>query len=162
MIQAIKEYFWHRNMKPIVIVVEVPPMMRKGEHEDVMLVRHPVESSRRFTNVPYVMGDLADEGWGYEWGYTGCGPTDFALNILLHFTDHDEAIARAFHIEFRNEFLWHMPREGGKIPKEKIFKFLEEMKTTYPSRVGEARKQLELFETAKKSTTMTEDASSQS
>lgn len=142
MIEAIKEYFGYIPMatKPVVIVIAVPPMMRKGEYDDVIAIRHPLESFRKFTNVPYVMGDLVDGGDGYEWGYTGCGPTDFAFNTLLHFTDHDEAVARAFHTHFRDEFLWHMPKEGGRIPKEVIFDFLQKMKITRPQLLADVRR----------------------
>jgi hypothetical protein len=127
-----------------VIVIEVPPMMRKGEFADVIAIRHPQHNFTRFTNVPYVMGDLVDAGEGYEWGYGGCGPTNFAFNILLHFTDHDEAVTRAFHMEFRDEFLVNMPKETGRISKEDIFDFIEKMKVTRPRQLESVRRDMEL------------------
>ncbi len=108
--------------------LEVPVLMERGEYRDVIFFRDPNESFRKFSNVPYVIGTLADKGNGYEWGYGGCGPTDFAANILMHFANHDEAVARAFHIEFRDQFLVNMPKPGGRIRKEDIFAFIETMK----------------------------------
>jgi hypothetical protein len=130
--------------KPKVIVIEVPPLMRKGEYADVIAIRHPLESFTKFTNVPWVMGDNMDEAMGYEWGYSGCGPTDFAFNILLHFTDHDEAVARAYAIDFREECIRSMPRDGGRIKKEEIFDFIERKKVAKPGLLEMVRKHLEL------------------
>lgn len=147
MIESLQEFFSgkHRQLEiPKVIVIEVPPLMKKGEYAEVIAIRHPLDSFRKFTNVPWVMGDNMDEALGYEWGYSGSGPTDFAFNILLHFTDHDEAVARAYHIEFREEFLRTMPSEGGRIAKEDIFTFLESIKSSKPGILEMVRKNLEL------------------
>lgn len=146
MIESLQEFFGgkRRAEKPKVIVIEVPPLMKKSEYVDVIAIRHPLDSFRKFTNVPWIMGDNTDEAMGYEWGYSGCGPTDFAFNILLHFTDHDEAVARAYHIEFREEYLRNMASEGGRIAKEDIFTFLERMKLHKPGILEMVRKNLEL------------------
>ncbi|MBY0383847.1 hypothetical protein K2X05_01700 [bacterium] len=130
-IRFLQEFFnfKHRdNQEPKVIVIEVPPLLRQGEYADVIAIRHPMNPFKRFTNVPWVMGDNIDEASGYEWGYSGCGPTDFALNILLHFTNNDETLARAYYLDFREEFIRHLPKDGGRISKEDIFAFLERMK----------------------------------
>lgn len=147
MIESLHEFLSGRRRrieKPKVIVIEVPPLMRKGEYADVIAIRHPLDSFIRFTNVPWVMGDNMDEAMGYEWGYSGSGPTDFAFNILLHFTDHDEAVARACAIDFRDEYIRTLPNEGGRITKEIIFEFIERMKLTRPGLLEMVRKQLEL------------------
>ena len=145
-IESLHEFFKPRRQieKPKVIVIEVPPLMRKGEYADVIAIRHPLESFTKFTNVPWVMGDNMDEAMGYGWGYSGCGPTDFALNILLHFTDHDEAVARAYAIDFREKYLRTMPRDGGRIKKEDVSHFIECMKVTRPDLLEMVRKHLEL------------------
>ena len=146
MMEAFKELFGQKpkDVKREVIVIEVPPLMRGGEFDDVIAIRHPLKDFTRFTNVPYVMGDLVDEGAGFEWGYSGCGPTDFAFNILLHFTEHDEAVARAYHMEFRDEFLSDMPREGGRIPKVGIFDFIKRMTITKPRQLELVRTEIDL------------------
>jgi len=146
MIKSLQEFFCgkRRIEKPKVIVIEVPPLMKKSEYADVVAIRHPLDSFRKFTNVPWIMGDNMDEAMGYEWGYSGCGPTDFAFNILLHFTDHDEAVARAYHMEFRDEYIRTMPYDGARIAKEDIFDFLERMKMTKPGTIERFRKDLEL------------------
>ncbi len=145
-IESLQEFFKPRRRieKSKVIVIEVPPLMRKGEYADVIAIRHPLDSFVKFSNIPWVMGDNMDEAMGYEWGYSGCGPTDFAFNILLHFTDHDEAVARAYAIDFREEYIRTMPRDGGRIKKEDIFDFIEHMKVTKPGLLEMVRKQLQL------------------
>jgi len=119
--------------------LEVPVLMERGEYKDVIFFRDPIDGFRKFSNVPYVIGNLADKGNGYEWGYGGTGPTDFAANILMHFANHDEAVARAFHIEFRDRFLADMPSPGGRIPKEDIFAFIETMKAARPDLLEQVR-----------------------
>lgn len=145
-IESLQEFFKPRRRieKPKVIVIEVPPLMRKSEYLDVIAIRHPLDSFTKFTNISWVMGDNMDEAMGYEWGYSGCGPTDFAFNILLHFTDHDEAVARAYAIDFRDEYIRTLPYDGGRIKKEDIFAFLERMKATKAGLLEMVRKQLEL------------------
>lgn len=147
MIESLQQFFSgkrRRIEKPKVIVIEVPALMRKGEYADVIAIRHPLDSFTKFTNVPWIMGDNMDEAMGYEWGYSGCGPTDFAFNILLHFTDHDEAVTRAYTIDFREEHIRAMPSEGGRIKKEDISDFIERMKVTKPGLLEMVRKHLEL------------------
>lgn len=147
MIESLQEFLSgkrHRIEKQKVIVIEIPPLMRTGEYADVIAIRHPMNPFKRFTNVPWVMGDNVDKALGYEWGYSGSGPTDFAFNILLHFTDFDEAVARAYAIDFREEHLRTMPKDGGRIVKEEIFTFLERMKVTKPGLLEMVRKGLEL------------------
>ena len=147
LIESLQEFFSgkrHRIETPKVIVIEVPPHMRKGEFADVIAIRHPLDSFTKFTNIPWVMGDNMDKALGYEWGYSGSGPTDFAFNILLHFTDHDESVARAYAIDFREQYLRNMPSEGGRIAKQDIFKFLERMRVTKPDILEMVRKHLEM------------------
>ena len=147
MIKSLQEFLSgkrHQIEEQKVIVIEVPPLMRTGEYADVIAIRHPMNPFKRFTNVPWVMGDNVDEALGYEWGYSGSGPTDFAFNILLHFTDHDEAVARAYAIDFREEYLRTMPKHGGRIAKEDIFAFIERMKVAKPGLLEMVRKGLEL------------------
>ncbi len=147
MIESLQEFFGGKRRefeKPKVIVIEVPPLMKKSEHADVIAIRHPLDSFRKFTNVPWIMGDNTDEAMGYEWGYSGSGPTDFAFNILLHFTDHDEAVARVYSIDFREEYIRTMPKDGGRIKKKDIFDFIERMKVRKPGLLEIVRTHLDL------------------
>lgn len=145
--KSFKEFFGgerRHTKKPKVIVIEVPPTMRKGEYLDVIAIRHPFDFTAKFTNVPWVMGDNADEAAGFEWGYSGCGPTDFAFNILLHFTDHNEAMARAYTIDFREECIRPLPKCGGKIAKKDIFDFLDRMNLSKPELLTMVHEDLKL------------------
>ena len=137
--EYMEKFFGWKTVMQKPRLLDVPALMERGEYRDVVFFRDPDLGIRKFSNVPYVIGTLADKGNGYEWGYGGTGPTDFAANILMHFADHDEAVARAFHIEFRNRFLVNMAKAGGRIPKEDIFSFLETMKTAQPDLLEQVR-----------------------
>lgn len=129
------------RLRPKVVEVELPPFMQLGEHHDVIAVKDRWRGIR-YTNVPYVIGTLADGAAGYSWGYGGCGPLDFAANILMHFTNHDYAVTKAYRNAFCAEFLLNMPESGGRIPKEFIFDFIEKMKTMRPDLLEQAKKDL--------------------
>ncbi len=51
---------------------------------------------------------------GFEWGYAGSGPADFALNILRVF-DLDFKLAFLLHHRLERELLVRFPKEGGAI-----------------------------------------------
>jgi len=63
---------------------------------------------------------------GMEWGYGGSGPSDFALNILLHFIDRK--FAYYLHQDFKWKFIATLPHEGGIIKNEDIRKWLDKKK----------------------------------
>lgn len=65
---------------------------------------------------------------GMEWGYNGSGPADFALNILLYYTD--PAAAVYLYQSFKHSFVSRLPREGGTIAAEDIRKWLFEKMNT--------------------------------
>jgi hypothetical protein len=125
--------------KPRVVEVEVPRQMPLGEHGDVIAARGRYDN-RKFTNVAYSASTF-DRGGddNLDWGYVGTGSLDFAESILMHFTNHDKVVTRAFRDEFCLEFLANMPKPGGRIPKEFIFDFIAKMKETKPELV-EAQK----------------------
>lgn len=50
---------------------------------------------------------------GMEWGYSGSGPSDLALNILTLFTSLD--VASSCYQEFKAEFVATLPHAGGVI-----------------------------------------------
>lgn len=62
---------------------------------------------------------------GFEWGYGGSGPADFALNILYWFTQDREFSERA-HQDFKWSFISRMPDEGGTIPGHVIRSWITE------------------------------------
>jgi hypothetical protein len=74
---------------------------------------------------------------GFEWGYAGSGPADFALNILelyarrfLHMEPDMQAgrgpegvctgFAWHYHQDFKNEFVAALPEPGGTIKGDDI------------------------------------------
>lgn len=48
---------------------------------------------------------------GFEWGYSGSGPAQLALALLLDYTD-DEEIALAHYTEFKNEVVSQLKCTG--------------------------------------------------
>jgi len=76
------------------------------------------------TNVPQI--EVYHSPTGFEWGYGGSGPADFALNILMLFTD--KKTAYALHQAFKWDFIATMPREGGTIKGEDIKRWIEHHK----------------------------------
>ena len=75
---------------------------------------------------------------GFEWGYGGSGPADFALNILEHFMrERGEAatmllgkqkicpMSWRLHQDFKWEHIATLPREGGIIKGDTIRKWIE-------------------------------------
>ena len=46
---------------------------------------------------------------GFEWGYSGSGPAQLALALLLRFTDKETAIQ--FHQRFKHDFIQDLPRD---------------------------------------------------
>lgn len=107
-----------------LVAIPAPRVLRKGEIADVLTVRDCDYGLVRYTNISWVLGDWHPNA-GFEWNYGGAGPTDFARNILMHFTE-DADFSRKFQVDFRDEFIVPMPMEGGRIRKEAIFAFIAE------------------------------------
>lgn len=61
---------------------------------------------------------------GFEWGYGGSGPSDLALNLLCEFVD--PPTAWRLHNSFKFDFIADLPDEGGAIPVERIYSWLED------------------------------------
>ena len=49
---------------------------------------------------------------GFEWGYTGSGPAQLALALLLDYTD-DEEVALAEYMAFKTEVVSHLECTGS-------------------------------------------------
>jgi len=76
------------------------------------------------TNVPRRIINHSPDG--YEWGYGGSGPADFALNILSIFMGQDEAWK--YHQDFKWDFIAKLPYEGGTIKREDILAWIKKLK----------------------------------
>lgn len=77
--------------------------------------------NRPITNVRHLIKEHSPSG--FEWGYSGSGPTDLALNILILFVSYP--IAYQLAPLFRDEFIARLPEEGGTIPVEDVIAFLD-------------------------------------
>lgn len=107
-------------------LVEVPPLkdLASGEFEDVQMFRD--SRNLKFTNISKTR-TCREPNDGHEWGYGGTGPTDFARDILLHFTK-DWDFAKEYANEFRDKSLVSMPSDGGRVAKEAVLAFVAEKK----------------------------------
>lgn len=72
------------------------------------------------TNVTHTL--IRHSPTGFNWGYGGSGPADFALNILLRFVSLD--IANALYQDFKFAFIAKM-EDGGRILAKDIDAWLE-------------------------------------
>jgi hypothetical protein len=104
-----------------IIVVEAPPLLNRGEIDDVVVIRSEIDCAR-CTNIRWVLGRWHSCA-GFEWGYVGQGPRDFARNILMHFTEDSEFSVK-YENEFAVRFIADLPRDQGYIKKEDILKFI--------------------------------------
>src|SRR5665647_397451 len=98
--------------------------LERTELADVIAVRDSQDDFKRETNIQQYIRTSGD----FEWGYTGAGPSDFALNILIHFTHGNEPLSRKIATEFRDKYVAKLPREGGTIAKSVIEAFITEKK----------------------------------
>lgn len=76
------------------------------------------------TNIPHQI--VRHSPTGFEWGYSGSGPAELALNTLALCTS--QADAERLYQNFKAEFLAGMPREGWMIPMATINAYLTENK----------------------------------
>jgi len=75
------------------------------------------------TNVPRRI--IKHSPTGFEWGYAGSGPADFALNILSVFIGQEKAEGGGLYQLFKQDFVTPLPQEGGTIPRAEILKWIE-------------------------------------
>jgi hypothetical protein len=80
------------------------------------------------TNVPLRITRHSPNG--FEWGYGGSGPADFALNILSVFIGQEAAEKNGLYQDFKWEFVTPLPETGRMIPHKKILNWIETMKAT--------------------------------
>ena len=101
---------------------------------DIVCYREPSaegRGGRLHFNIPPI---VVDHGGGWEWGYGGSGPAEFALNILHCFfrpepglptvKTHGEQTVREdvylLHQDFKWQFISTLPEEGGTISGQTI------------------------------------------
>lgn len=65
---------------------------------------------------------------GFEWGFSGSGPADLALNILLIYLPYNKAFE--LHQDFKFQFIAGVAKEGGTIKGSDIKKYVEEKAKT--------------------------------
>jgi len=75
------------------------------------------------TNVPRRITHHSPDG--FEWGYCGSGPSDFALNILSVYIGEKEAKSGGLYQDFKFEFVAKLPKKGGTIRRDDVFKWLD-------------------------------------
>jgi len=72
-------------------------------------------------NVDQVIVDSSPSG--FEFGYKGSGPSDLALNILAPAIGEEDA--RRLHLQFRDDLIATIPRQGGTITAAQIHGWLD-------------------------------------
>jgi hypothetical protein len=75
------------------------------------------------TNVPRRITRHSNSS-GFEWGYGGSGPADFALNILSVYIGQE--MAEELYQEFKFEFIAQLPHEGGTLKREDVMRWVQE------------------------------------
>jgi len=88
-------------------------------NEDIVCFR---DGEGAHTNIPRRITRHSPDG--FEWGYGGSGPADFALNILSIFIGQEDA--ERYYQEFKFEIIAALPHEGGVIKQETILMWLKE------------------------------------
>ncbi|TXH47970.1 MAG: hypothetical protein E6Q97_25865 [Desulfurellales bacterium] len=114
------------------VLCDVPPVAEVG------LICRRLSDGRAATNVPHIV--LQHSPTGFEWGYSGSGPAELALNVLHlilpptgweparplpHAVRRGEHVlvsesAERLHHLFKWAFLAGLPKAGGHIPLEVI------------------------------------------
>jgi hypothetical protein len=116
------------NSKKLETIPKIEKL-KPGEIGDVIAWCEPSNPFHRLTNIPHVI-QYSDD---FAWGYSGAGPSDFALNILLHFTNGDEAFSRKHCINFREEIIARLKNaEAVTLPKQKVLDWIEERRLKDP------------------------------
>lgn len=80
-------------------------------HEKNLYIKR-LSSGYLITNVPRRI--ISHSPGGFEIGYNGCGPADFALNALLMVTTKEQ-IAWRYYQDFKRQWVAQLPHEGGSI-----------------------------------------------
>jgi len=68
---------------------------------------------------------------GFNWGYGGSGPAQFALALLLFFTD--EAFALGHFQDFKWEIISHLPQSDFELPVSDVRAWIDSHSTAGPA-----------------------------
>lgn len=102
----------------------VPPYLRN----DVPLRDIELERDKKRTPITNVIHTVSRHKKGtppsFEWGYTGTGPFELAMNILYHF-GLEEPEADYFSTHFARDVLSYVPNEGGVVTEQQIREWLD-------------------------------------
>ena len=82
------------------------------------------ENGEVITNVPQRIVFHSPDG--FEWGYCGSGPADFALNILSLYIGQEAAEEGGLYQRFKEDFIAQLPEEGETIKRDDILAWLEQ------------------------------------
>jgi len=75
---------------------------------------------------------------GFNWGYTGSGPAQLSLAVLLHFTK-DDKFSLAHYQDLKRELIGHFPMKDWDFPDLLILKWIDIWKN-----IDELTKQVKL------------------
>ena len=104
---------------------EAPCLKEFTEDITCRRTREPNEAGNIEVSIPQ---KIKYHSLDFEWGYSGSGPADLALNILYCFLDFNSAWK--LHQEFKREFISSMPKAGGTITNENIKAWLKILLST--------------------------------
>jgi hypothetical protein len=108
--------------EPAAVLTEVPVLPERealtGGPEDIILWRTP--EGEAHASVPHAVRHSPS---GMEWGYSGSGPADLALSVLLALTD--EPTANMLYHRFKHEVVTTITEEGGVLRADDIRRWVE-------------------------------------
>jgi len=92
-----------------------------GEVQDVIFKDRLTTENLNPTNIHQVIGTSE----GMSWGYIGQGPTDFAINTLLHFSKGDLEFVKNYGYDFLTDVVAHLPQGSGVLPAGIILSWMK-------------------------------------
>jgi hypothetical protein len=116
-----------------------PVLNGVGALRDVGLVCRRLANGEPAANVPHVV--VHHSPTGFEWGYSGSGPAELALNVLAILLPHSGGLdpwntarlsgtvsndAWILHQDFKARFIATLPAEGGHVAIEDINAWIAE------------------------------------
>jgi hypothetical protein len=102
-------------------------LLEIGEFKNVILTR----GEQRFveSNLPKRFRVSYD----FNWGYLGCGPTDLALSILLHFSNQDLDFTHGYYPDLCDGLIQHLPQNVDVVISAKmLLEWVEYKRTQTP------------------------------
>lgn len=121
-----------QGMGPVCYAKHMAEMELEKQEQDTLLtadmdgdiVCTRDESGNAKTNIPHLF--IRHSPDGFEWGYGGSGPAEFALNILAPLIGLNMAQRDGPYQKFKCDVIAQLPKEGGRIKRSDILLWLEE------------------------------------